>query len=150
MRRIILLCSFTTLVAVGCGEDTTRTRDAAVDGTPNPDAPVVPDAPVLRDGPASDVPLTSDGPATDGPACAPPNVLRYMEPGCGAAAPTPVCGQASSDGCARARCSCDGKVVTLCDYSPVPFARYLGGGAWYDGASCDPSGLDGGLDAGRD
>jgi hypothetical protein len=65
----------------------------------------------------------SDAPV-DGTSCAPPNILRYETAGCGASA-HPVCGPSGSSGpdvCAQPICSCDGRTITKCDYSAVPWA----------------------------
>jgi hypothetical protein len=55
--------------------------------------------------------------------CPPPNVQRYMAPGCGAEA-RPVCGSRIQDACASPRCSCDGRNIIGCDYSVEPFAYF--------------------------
>jgi hypothetical protein len=54
--------------------------------------------------------------------CPAPNIWRYMSAGCGAEA-RPVCGTAAGDGCAAARCSCDGRDIVGCDFTSEPYAH---------------------------
>ena len=73
--------------------------------------------------------------ANDG--CAPPNVWRYMGPGCDTAA-MPVCGSPVQDQCLGLVCSCKGKVIGGCDYFAEPWAYYLNSRSGQVGDSCSP------------
>jgi hypothetical protein len=68
-----------------------------------------------------DAPVIDSGPTSDGNACLAPNVWRYEQPGCGADAPPPVCGNGIQDACGGWACGCDGDTIGGCDYFRKPW-----------------------------
>jgi hypothetical protein len=115
------------------------TPDVTPDGDGSDVFDVTPD--VAQDG---DGTTGSDGPdaidvgdAPDGLSCAPPAVVAYNAPGCGASTPAPYC-QGPTDACLSFVCLCNGQTGgSGCGYSQEPFA------AW---GACP----DGGVDASSD
>jgi hypothetical protein len=89
--------------------------------------------------------------------CTTPKVWRYEQPGCGADAPAPICGNSGGDACLAYVCGCDGETLTGCDYFSKPWqSRGICPGACYSpthnleatfhgwsgvikGCACDPA-----------
>ena len=160
MSHRILLIAVIGLTALGCksssSPSTTRDGprpdtgpDVTADTRPTDTAP----APADRPDAMTSTPDGPDAATCSGLEGSLPRTWRYLTPGCGANAPTPICASYQMDACARGYiCDCDGKLHVTCDgwlTAPWAYVRFNGPDAGGEGAPCDPNAMtDGGPTAG--
>jgi hypothetical protein len=112
MRTPACLLAISLALALSCSSASLPSSDAARDAAHEASDDVANDiqSDVLRD-------AAADSPCTGG------QILVYDSPGCGAAAPTPVCAGPTFDGCFIVACGCNGEQIGGCGSYTEPFAH---------------------------